>query len=137
MSEVARVFKASRQNAMPFLPEIHTSDEDADYFTNVVFAENHVYVAIELKSERIIGFIAFRDEWVNHLYILPQFQKFGLGSKLLALAKQHAQSLELWTFQKNLVAQCFYEKHGFIVIKRTDGTGNEEKEPDVLLRWKK
>lgn len=137
MPEVAKVFKASRRHALPYLPELHTQEEDFNYFTNVVFSENEVYVALESKSEKVAGFIAFTKEWVNHLYLLPEAQKCGLGSKLLALAKDHAQSLDLWTFQRNLGAQRFYEKHGFNVVKKTDGSENEEKEPDVLLHWKK
>jgi hypothetical protein len=31
----------------------------------------------------------------------------------------------------------FYERHGFMAIEFTDGSGNEEKEPDVLYRWTK
>ena len=32
-------------------------------------------------------------------------------------------------------ARLIYEKHGFVVAKETDGSRNEEKEPDVLYRW--
>jgi 8-oxo-dGTP pyrophosphatase MutT (NUDIX family) len=31
--------------------------------------------------------------------------------------------------------QRFYERHGFIEIERTDGSGNEEQAPDVRYRW--
>ena len=26
-------------------------------------------------------------------------------------------------------------RHGFVEIERTDGAENEEREPDILLRW--
>jgi len=43
--------------------------------------------------------------------------------------------LTLWTFQRNAAARRFYEKHGFMVIKQTDGSANEQKEPDAMYRW--
>ena len=43
--------------------------------------------------------------------------------------------LRLWVFERNDRARSFYAHHGFTEVERTDGSGNEEKEPDVLLRW--
>ena len=34
------------------------------------------------------------------------------------------------------MARRFYDKHGFALIKETDGSGNEEKEPDALYTWR-
>ncbi len=105
---VAAVFALSRKHALPYLPQLHTPEENI---------------------------IAFTPEWINHLYLLPQAQGRGIGSRLLALAKEQARTLDLWIFQKNLNAQRFYERHGFEVVRMTDGSKNEEREPDVLLRW--
>ena len=44
--------------------------------------------------------------------------------------------LELWTFQINATAQRFYERHGFVAVDRTDGSANEEREPDIRYRWR-
>jgi hypothetical protein len=43
----------------------------------------------------------------------------------------------LWTFQRNAPARRFYEKEGFVAVRETDGSGNEEREPDVLYLWKR
>ncbi len=51
------------------------------------------------------------------------------------MAKAASTSLQLWTFQKNTSARRFYEARGFVVIEETDGSTNEEREPDVLYRW--
>ena len=32
-------------------------------------------------------------------------------------------------------AQRCYERQGFVAVERTDGAGNEEREPDVRLVW--
>jgi ribosomal protein S18 acetylase RimI-like enzyme len=60
----------------------------------------------------------------------------GIGAELLAVAKrQHPDGLRLWTFASNIGAQRFYERHGFLETKRTDGRDNEERAPDVLYVW--
>jgi hypothetical protein len=38
-------------------------------------------------------------------------------------------------FERNSGARAFYARHGFTEVTRTDGSGNEEREPDVLLTW--
>jgi putative acetyltransferase len=43
--------------------------------------------------------------------------------------------LHLWTFQRNDRARRFYEGRGFVLVRQTDGSGNEEKEPDALYVW--
>ena len=133
--EVAKVFKTSRTQALPYLPELHTPEEDKQYFSAEVFEKDQVYVAECVNSRRILGFIAFNDEFVDHLYLLPDSQRMGIGTALINIAKERSSSLKLWTFQKNLNAQKFYLKHGFSVVKETDGQENEEQEPDVLLGW--
>jgi ribosomal protein S18 acetylase RimI-like enzyme len=55
---------------------------------------------------------------------------------LLAKAKERSpESLSLYTFQKNIPARTFYEKHGFKVIKF--GISPDEEEPDAYYEWKK
>jgi putative acetyltransferase len=135
MPGVAGVFTASRLHALPYLPKLHTPAEDIEYLTNVVFPQNDIRVARQRDSSEILGFIAFTPEWVNHLYLLPQARRNGIGRRLLSLAKEHALTLDLWTFQRNSAARQFYERNGFKVVRRTDGSENEEREPDVQLRW--
>lgn len=40
--------------------------------------------------------------------------------------------VRLYTFQAHRSARRFYERHGFVAIELTDGSGNEERIPDVL-----
>jgi len=79
--------------------------------------------------------IAFAPGWVEQLYVLPGWQGRGVGRALLEMAKAENTELRLWTFQRNLEARRFYERRGFIAIDETDGSRNEEREPDVLYRW--
>jgi hypothetical protein len=45
--------------------------------------------------------------------------------------------VRLWTFQRNTRSRLFYALQGFREVRRTDGQGNEEREPDVLLEWRR
>jgi hypothetical protein len=56
---------------------------------------------------------------------------------LLQVARRSFDRLQLWTFQRNAPACRFYETIGFVLVRETDGAGNEEKEPDALYLWKR
>jgi GNAT superfamily N-acetyltransferase len=130
--EVARVHRTSMTAAMPYLPALHTPDEDRAFFRTRVFPACEVWIAV---IDGIAGFIAFRDGWVDHLYILPDQQSRGLGRTLLNKAKERNSGLQLWTFQRNVNAIRFYTANEFRLIRETDGAANEEREPDALYGW--
>ena len=81
------------------------------------------------------GIIAFREGWIDQLYVLPTAQRRGVGKDLLQVAQNAFDRLQLWTFQRNAPARRFYEARGFALIQQTDGARNEEKEPDALYLW--
>ena len=137
VAEVAQAFRKSRRAAYPDFPELHSASEDLVFFRDVVFEKNQIFIAKNADSGETTGFIAFNTEWIDHLYLLPESQSKGIGARLLHLAQQSTGHLRLWTFQRNDVARSFYKKHGFIEIKETDGTENEEKQPDVLMEWRR
>ncbi|TKT00249.1 GNAT family N-acetyltransferase [Streptomyces lasalocidi] len=61
----------------------------------------------------------------------------GIGDRFVSLARQRSpRGLTLWTFQVNEPAHRFYERHGFTAVEFTDGSGNEEREPDVRYEWR-
>jgi len=127
---VARLFRAVRGTCLPYLAELHTPKDDLAFFRGQVFVQCEVWVA-----GAIDGFIAFRTGWVDHLYVRPECQRQGLGKELLAVAMTNHAPLRLWVFQRNAAAIRFYRAHGFREIERTDGSRNEEREPDVLMEW--
>lgn len=131
---VARLHRHVRHASLPFLLDLHTPDEDLQFVRGVVFVQCEVWVA---EGDAIDGFIAFRAGWVDHLYVRPECQRQGVGSALLAQAMQTYPLLRLWTFQRNKTAIRFYRARGFREIERTDGSGNEEREPDILFEWKR
>jgi ribosomal protein S18 acetylase RimI-like enzyme len=133
MPAAAAVHRASFNERLPTLAGLHTPEEDVGFWSAVVFKDCQVWGAEE--GGRLVGVIAFLEDWIDQLYVLPEAQGRGIGCRLLDIAKSTYPALSLWTFQRNKPARRFYEKHGFFVVDESDGAGNEEKEPDVLYKW--
>ena len=130
---IAPIHTNARATAMPWLPEVHTAEEDLWYFANALLPEETAHVA--KVDGQVIGYSAYANDWLTHLYLDPSFQRRGIGSALLQNSKTGHDELNLWVFQRNIAAQAFYQTHGFIEVMRTDGSRNEEKTPDIHLRW--
>jgi GNAT superfamily N-acetyltransferase len=130
---VAALFRLSKEAALPYLPDLHTPEEDRVFFREHVFATCDVWVA-ECAGV-LVGFCAFREGWIDLLYVHPVHLRTGIGTALLRTAMNANAQLRLWTFQRNEHARVFYEAHGFTCVKTTDGHDNEEHEPDALYMW--
>jgi putative acetyltransferase len=135
MAEAARVHRTSFDAQLPKLSGLHTLAEDRAYWRDHLFATCHVWGAEE--AGRLVGVIAYRAGSVEQLYVLPEAQGRGIGQTLLAKAKAEYDLLDLWTFQQNTRARRFYEKHGFVIVEKTDGCDNEERAPDIRYRWQR
>lgn len=130
---IARLIRESKKTAMPWLPVVHTFEEDVEWVANVLLREQAVTVVTH--DEDLVGVLATTPGWIEQLYVNPGQQGRGIGSSLLRSAMDAAAGpLQLWTFQRNLRARRFYERHGFLSVGATDGE-NEEKQPDVLYKY--
>lgn len=133
MDCVAVVQRRSRDHALPWIAVLHTPEEDRRYFREHVFGSSRTLGYFE--NGELVGFIAFHEGWIDHLDVLPDCHRRGIGTALLNVATSQHHALSLWTFQRNVVARRFYEKHGFMLAGQTDGADNEEREPDALYVW--
>jgi diguanylate cyclase (GGDEF)-like protein len=128
---VTVVFQAARRISLPYLPVLHSDEEDHAFLAGVV-AAGGVTVA-EVDGE-VVAFLTL-GERIDHLYVHPDHHRQGLGSALLRAAQAARPRLELWVFQRNAGAIAFYKAHGFEVVEVTEGANNEEQEPDFLMAW--
>lgn len=135
MAQTALLFRAVFDATYPWMPALHSSRQDRAYFEGEVFDSSELWGAFE--GDVLVGFIALAPGWVEKLYVRPTHHRRGIGRLLLDFAKDRQPYLRLWTFTANTRARRFYEANGFVAIHETDGTGNEQHEPDVLYQWRR
>ncbi|WP_406447650.1 GNAT family N-acetyltransferase [Streptomyces sp. NBC_00876] len=136
---LTRLLLASRAAAMPYLPRVHSDEDTLAWITHVVLPGTDVRVA-ELHQDggavELAGFISLDGGELEQLYLSPDMRRRGIGTLLLAHAKESSpEGLSLYAFQRNTAARAFYERHGFTAVAFDDGGRNEENEPDVRYRW--
>jgi ribosomal protein S18 acetylase RimI-like enzyme len=131
---VADVYLAAFKTTYDF-PLAHTDDETRGWIADYLVPRTETWVADE--GGRVVAMMALEDGALDQLYVAPDRQGRGIGSRLVELAKsRRPDGLQLYTFQVNERARRFYEHHGFLVALLGDGSGNEEGQPDVLYRWR-
>jgi GNAT superfamily N-acetyltransferase len=132
----ADLYLASRKGAGALIPpSVHDDDDTRRWMRDEFFSRAEIWFAIE--DRRPIGLLSLEgSDWLEQLYVLPGSHGRGIGSALLDHAKvRRPDGLQLWAFESNSVARAFYESRGFVAVEHTDGTGNEERSPDVRYRW--
>jgi GNAT superfamily N-acetyltransferase len=137
-ARIADILLAARAAFLPYAPSPHTDDEVRAWVLDVLVPRETVTVAS--LYDRIAGIIAAHEAdaitWITQLYLDPSLVGRGIGSRLLAHALATApRPVRLYTFQQNAGARRFYERHGFAPIAFADGSGNEERCPDVLYDY--
>ena len=131
----ADVWLESFAAALPTVVSPRSADEVRAYFRDVVVPSRETWVA--QVADRIVGVMVLAGAELSQLYLSPDWRGRGIGDRFVALAKERSpEGLELWTFQVNKPAHRFYERHGFVAVEYTDGSRNEEREPDVRYAWR-
>jgi GNAT superfamily N-acetyltransferase len=131
---IADVWWRARIAAIPAIPPpVHDEREVRDWFRDVVLPERDVTLAE--RDGLIVGLLVLDGASIDQLYVEPGSTSRGVGGALIDVAKAaRPTGLDLWTFQSNLGARRFYERHGFVAVATTAGE-NEEGAPDVRYRW--
>jgi GNAT superfamily N-acetyltransferase len=131
---IAGIHLASREDALPGLHKAHTDAEVQTWIASVLLVRATVWIAE--RGGTALGFIALHDGWVEQLYLAPACYRQGIGTALLAIAKRHSPTvLCLFYSQQNTRARAFYEANGFTAVRFSDGSDNEEREPDIEYVW--
>ncbi|MFK0050089.1 GNAT family N-acetyltransferase [Streptomyces sp. NPDC090741] len=130
----ADVWLRSFATALPTVRCAHEEADVRDWFARVLVPRYETWVAV--TGGNVVGLMVINGGELKQFYLDPAWRGRGLGDRFIALAKERQpDGLALWTFQVNVSAHRFYERHGFIAVERTDGLRNDEREPDVRYVW--
>ncbi len=131
----ADVWLRSYAAALPTVRCAHDEADVWDWFARVLVPQYDTWVAVA-ENNVVVGLLVLKGPELKQLYLDPEWRGQGLGDRFMSLAKRRQpDGLSLWTFQINVPARRFYQRHGFIEVERTDGQRNDEREPDVHYVW--
>ena len=129
------VWLASWRATFDFEPG-HPDDAVRRWLATEILARNETWVAVGADGV-VVGLMALSDAMIEQLYVAPAWIGRGLGRRFVDLAKERRPAgLDLYCFQVNRRARHFYEREGFLVIAFGDGSGNEERQPDIRYAWR-
>ncbi len=134
---VTILWRVAREKSLPEFQRLkgHFFYEDQDYFRDHVLQENRVFV-VE-SNDCPLAFMAMRNDFIDHLYVHPDYQNQGLGRLLLDYARQLSPDhIWLYTLEINMRAREFYERNGF-TAEKFGVSPPPESEPDVEYHWRK
>jgi GNAT superfamily N-acetyltransferase len=124
-------------------PPAHPDADVRRWLREELIPSRETWVAVDAAGA-VVAFMALSDDMVDQLYVTPDWIGRGLGSRLVALAKERRpDGLDLYTFQANPRARRFYESRGFVAVATSDGwseartvSTNEEHQPDIRYAWR-
>ena len=91
--------------------ELHTPERQREYLQNEMQQGKELYMLIE---DIPVGIVSVKGNLIENLYVLPDKQRMGYGSKLLKFAIEKCEDEPvLWILSNNKRAENFYCKHGF------------------------
>ena len=132
----ADLWLRARSHSIKTIPApVHDDDDVREWFASHVVSDTEFWLAVN-QAGAPVGILVLDGACLDQLYVEPAMIGQGIGTELLDLAKRRRpEGLHLWTFESNVDAQRFYERHGFFEIERTDGRRNEERAPDIHYAW--
>lgn len=131
---IADLYLSSRAAALPSVQWAHGRDAVHRWVAAVLLPNAQTWIA-RIDGEPV-GFLCLEAEEITQLYVAPRHWRRGVGRALLAGAMVlRPAGLDLRCFLSNDAALRFYRALGFRTVETTDGSENEEREPDALMRW--
>src|SRR6185312_12536756 len=132
----AEVLIRSREAALGAIPaSVHSDEEIMRWVQTGLIPHCDVWIA-ESEDNRTLALLVLDEDWIDQLYVRPDAAGLGIGSRLIAVAKElRPDGLQLRTSTTNPGAQRFYERHGFVLVERYTEDSTEVKQADLRYVW--
>ncbi|HEY5902433.1 MAG TPA: GNAT family N-acetyltransferase [Anaerolineales bacterium] len=137
LDAVTILWRIARERSLPEFQRLkgHFFYQDREFFSDHILKDDRVWV--QEHEGLAAAFMAMRDDFIDHLYVHPDFWRQGLGRRFLEFARGLSPDhLWLYTLQINVNARAFYEKYGF-TAEKYGISPPPEREPDVEYHWRR
>ncbi len=123
--------ESHRAFCTPDFIELHTPDRQREYLNNKMNNGTKIYMLVE---EDPIGIVSVTYSLIEDLYVLPDMQNMGYGTKLLQYAiEQCTDTPTLWILENNTGAERLYRRMGFMKTGRKNSITSELDEIEFIL----
>ena len=115
--------ESHRAFCTPDFIEKHTPERQREYLQNKMNGGAKVYM---LADEKPVGIVSVTGSLIEDLYVLPEMQNRGYGTKLLQFAISLCTGIPvLWILENNIGAERLYRRMGFQKTGRRKAITNE------------
>lgn len=114
LNAVVDIWYEAVKQTYHFLPENLLASQKNDVI-NIYLPRAETWVAEE--NDQIIGFISVYENVVRALFVRPEHQNGGVGTRLIERVRAIKGIVSLEVFKENVRALKFYEKCGFVPTK--------------------
>ena len=121
-----------RSFCTPDFVELHSPERQYNYILEKMNGGSRFYMLVEGEP---VGVVSVTDSLIEDLYILPDKQNMGYGSKLLEFAMEQCSGTPtLWILENNTGAGRLYHRFGFKETGRSNAITDKLDEIELVLK---
>ena len=113
---LVRLWLDSARTSHAFLPQGVWDSMEEDIRSLYLPMSEEILLHIDDASGEIDAFLAFAGDYLGALFVAPQAQGRGLGTRMFRIARRMHPDLTLTVYKDNGLAVAFYEKQGLSVL---------------------
>ena len=123
--------ESHRAFCTPDFIEIHSPERQLQYMRDKM---NHGTKFFMLIDEDPVGVVSVTDSLIEDLYVLPEKQKMGYGTRLLQFAvSQCSGTPSLWILENNKNAERLYRRFSFTKSGRINAITDQLAEIEFVM----
>lgn len=113
--ELVRLWLESARTSHGFLPQSFWDEVEGNISTLYLPMSDEIVLHIDDASGAIDAFLAFSGTYLGALFVAPDAQGRGLGTRMFRIARRMHPDLTLTVYKDNVRAISFYQKQGLAV----------------------